>query len=144
MPVTAWDFLRFVPSHFEVPQVSVQRISLMPQGCLLPVSSGTADYLNDLSILRQSPLVQVGLLDTVKDMVFEPTVEVLYGAALVAAVDMARLQQAFFGFEAGFELAASPVPHLLQRSFCAARRHLLTVFRQARSPLYTRYLRRLP
>ena len=49
MPVTAWDFLRFVPSHFKVPQVSVQRISLMPQGCLLPVSSGTADYLNDLS-----------------------------------------------------------------------------------------------
>ena len=76
----------------------------------------------------------MGLLETVKDLVFEPTVEVLYGAAFVAAQDMARLQQAFFDFEAGFELAASPVPHMLQRSFCSARRHLLNVFRQDTPP----------
>lgn len=78
--------------------------------------------------------MQVGLLETVKDLVFGPTVEVLYGAAFVAAQDMARLQRAFFDFEAGFELAASPVPHMLQRRFCAARRQLLTVFRQERGP----------
>ena len=80
------------------------------------------------------PCIQVGLLETVKDLVFGPTVGVLYGAAFVTAQDMARLQQAFFDFEAGFELAASPVPHLLQRSFCSARRHLLTVFRLERPP----------
>ena len=78
--------------------------------------------------------VQVGLLETVKDLVFGPTVEVLYGAAFVAAQDMERLQQAFFDFEAGFELAASPVPHLLQRSFCSARRHLLKMLRQKPPP----------
>ena len=79
-------------------------------------------------------LMQVGLLGIVKEMVFGPTVEVLYGAAFAAAQDMPRLQRAFFDFEAGFELAASPAPHWLQRSFCAARRHLLTVFRQERAP----------
>ena len=63
-------------------------------------------------------------------MVFRPTVEALYGAAFCQAQDMARLQQAFFSFESGFELAASPVPHALQRAFCAARSHLLTSFRQ--------------
>ena len=73
---------------------------------------------------------QAGLLVLVKDLVFRPTVEVLYGAAFCQAQDMARLQQAFFSFESGFELAASPVPHVLQRAFCAARSHLLTSFRQ--------------
>jgi hypothetical protein len=40
-----------------------------------------------------------------------------------------RLRQAFFAFEAGFELAASPVPHALQPSFLAARRRLLAALR---------------
>ena len=35
--------------------------------------------------------LQVGLLETVKDMVFQPTVEVLYGSAFVTAQDMAHL-----------------------------------------------------
>jgi len=73
--------------------------------------------------------LQVGLLETVKDMVFQPTVEVLYGTGFVTAQDMAHLQRLFFDFEAGFELAASPVPHIVQRPFSAARRHLLAVFR---------------
>ena len=77
---------------------------------------------------------QAGLLVLVKDTVFRPTVEVLYGAAFCQAQDMARLQQAFFSFESGFELAASPVPHALQRAFCAARSHLLTSFRQGNTP----------
>lgn len=65
----------------------------------------------------------------VRDVVFQPTVEVLYGTAFVAAQDMAHLQRAFFDFEAGFELAASPVPHIVQRPFSAARKHLLAVLR---------------
>jgi len=73
--------------------------------------------------------LQVGLLDMVKDMVFQPTVEVLYGTAFVTAQDMAHLERSFFNFEAGFELAASPVPHIVQRAFSAARKHLLAVFR---------------
>ena len=78
----------------------------------------------------------MGLLETIKNLVFEPTVKMLYGGAFVAAQDMVRLQQAFFDFEAGFELAASPVPHTLQRSFCSARTHLLTVFRQESPSLW--------
>ncbi|EFN50765.1 hypothetical protein CHLNCDRAFT_142513 [Chlorella variabilis] len=42
-----------------------------------------------------------------------------------------RLQQTFFVFEAGFELAASPVPHLLQPRFLAARRRLLAALRES-------------
>lgn len=81
--------------------------------------------------------VQVDLLELIKDMVFQPTVELLYGAAFVAGQeDMARLQQAFFDFEAGFELAASPVPHVLQCNFCAARRYLLSCFRQVATPCH--------
>ena len=77
------------------------------------------------------------LLELIKDMVFQPTVELLYGGAFVAGQeDMARLQQAFFDFEAGFELAASPVPHVLQFNFCAARRYLLACFRQVATPCY--------
>ena len=78
---------------------------------------------------------QVDLLELIKDMVFQPTVELLYGAAFVAGQeDMAQLQQAFFDFEAGFELAASPVPHVLQCNFTAARRYLLACFRQVATP----------
>lgn len=77
------------------------------------------------------------LLELIKDMVFQPTVELLYGAAFVAAQkDMMRLQQAFFEFEAGFELAASPVPHVLQCTFCAARRDLLACCRRAANPCH--------
>jgi hypothetical protein len=40
-----------------------------------------------------------------------------------------QLQRDFFAFEAGFELAASPVPHILQPGFLAARRRLLAALR---------------
>ncbi|KAL4855710.1 25-hydroxycholesterol 7-alpha-hydroxylase [Chlorella vulgaris] len=42
-----------------------------------------------------------------------------------------QLQRDFFVFEAGFELAASPVPHILQPGFLAARRRLLAALRTA-------------
>lgn len=96
------------------------------------VSCSTAEEMLAVSSKQGSCCVQVGLLSVVKDLVYAPTVEVLYGKASLAANDILTLQQAFFEFEAGFELAASPVPHILQRKFCAARRHLLQAFRQAR------------
>ena len=40
-----------------------------------------------------------------------------------------RLQDAFFAFEGGFEMAASPLPHLLQPRFLAARRTLVAALR---------------
>ncbi|PRW32663.1 24-hydroxycholesterol 7-alpha-hydroxylase [Chlorella sorokiniana] len=42
-----------------------------------------------------------------------------------------RLQDAFFAFEGGFEMAASPLPHLLQPRFLAARRTLLAALRES-------------
>ena len=53
------------------------------------------------------------------------------GAVPACSAQAQRLQDAFFAFEAGFELAASPVPHLLQPRFLAARRALLRALRCA-------------
>lgn len=53
------------------------------------------------------------------------------GAVPACSAQAQRLQDAFFAFEAGFELAASPVPHLLQPRFLAARRTLLRALRCA-------------
>ena len=74
-------------------------------------------------------VLQVGLLATVKDLVFHPTVEVLFGDAFCVRHGSARLQEAFFTFEASFELAASPVPHWAQPGFRRARQTLLAAFK---------------
>jgi hypothetical protein len=71
----------------------------------------------------------VELLQGMKDLLFRPTVAALFGEAFCARHGAAALQDAFFAFEAGFELAASPLPQALQRRFCAARRALLRAFR---------------
>ena len=68
-------------------------------------------------------------MTVVKDILFPSAVESLFGAAFLQHHSIAHLQQAFFAFEAGFELAASPLPHFLQPGFCRARRALLTAFR---------------
>lgn len=73
--------------------------------------------------------VQKDLLEGVKEVLFVPTVEALFGAEFCGRHGTAALGDAFFRFEAGFELAASPLPHFLQRGFCAARSHLLSAFR---------------
>ena len=73
--------------------------------------------------------MQVDLLATLRDLLFYPTVAVLFGEPFCDRHGPARLQQALFAFEAGFELAASPVPHCLQPGFCRARRTLLAAFR---------------
>lgn len=46
-----------------------------------------------------------------------------------AAARARRLQADFFAFEEGFELAASPVPHILQPRFLGARRRLVAALR---------------
>lgn len=62
--------------------------------------------------------------------VFPAVARLLYGHAFVAAHGSAALRDAFYDFEETFELAASPVPHFLQRRFCRARHFLLTAFRR--------------
>ena len=53
------------------------------------------------------------------------------GTAPACSARAAALERDFFAFEAGFELAASPVPHALQPRFLAARRRLLAALRCA-------------
>jgi hypothetical protein len=71
----------------------------------------------------------VDLLEAIKASLFPPVARLLYGHTFVTAYGSAALQQAFYAFEETFELAASPVPHILQRRFCTARRFLLSAFR---------------
>lgn len=96
---------------------------------------------------------QLELVGELRSLVFEASVGALFGerflwgdgpegsasgsngssdagpASAAAAAAAARLQQAFFAFEEGFELAASPVPHLFQPAFLAARRRLVAALR---------------
>lgn len=50
-------------------------------------------------------------------------------ASAAAAAHALGLQQDFFAFEEGFELAASPLPHMFQPKFLAARRRLVAALR---------------
>ena len=72
---------------------------------------------------------QVDVLEAIKASLFPPVARLLYGHAFVSAHGSAALQSAFFDFEETFELAASPVPHIFQHRFTAARRFLLSAFR---------------
>ena len=51
------------------------------------------------------------------------------GRAASVALRAQRIQDDFFAFEAAFEMAASPLPHLFQPRFLAARRRLLAALR---------------
>lgn len=100
------------------------------------------------------PSGQLELSGTVQRLVFHSSVALLFGPRFLGLPDGAaqpeqaaggghgkskgtqradRLRQDFFAFEAGFELAASPVPHLLQPRFLAARRRLLAALRCERA-----------
>lgn len=96
----------------------------------------TSPLLCPVPILLSSPFnyqrmhaMQVDLMSCIKQILFPAAVESLFGAAFLHHHGSKRLQKAFFAFEAGFELAASPVPHFLQPSFCQGRRALLEAFR---------------
>ena len=75
--------------------------------------------------------MQADLMCSIKDILFPAAVQSIFGAAFLQCHGTAELQKAFFAFEEGFELAASPVPHLLQPSFSKARQTLLQAFRYA-------------
>jgi cytochrome P450 len=65
------------------------------------------------------------LYAAVQSLLFPAAVEALFGPAFLQCHGAPALQAAFFEFEGGFELAASPVPHLLQPRFRRARAALL-------------------
>ncbi|KAJ9527737.1 hypothetical protein QJQ45_000431 [Haematococcus lacustris] len=85
----------------------------------------------------------VELYSAVRRLVFLASVEVLFGAPFMdslawdssggLAEGPLALEAAFFSFEAGFELAASPVPHMFQPGFIQARSQLLAWLRAAHS-----------
>ena len=85
--------------------------------------------ISAIKIVPVSFVTQVELMTAVKDVLFPAAVESLFGEQFLQHHSLAHLQQAFFAFEAGFELAASPMPHWLQRGFCRARQSLLDAFR---------------
>ncbi|KAK9812805.1 hypothetical protein WJX72_004122 [[Myrmecia] bisecta] len=72
---------------------------------------------------------KIELMAAIKRMLFGAAVTAIFGRPFLEAHGQQRLQDAFFAFEGGFELAASPVPHFLQPGFCRARRTLLDAFR---------------
>ncbi|KAL3140850.1 hypothetical protein ABBQ32_005388 [Trebouxia sp. C0010 RCD-2024] len=72
---------------------------------------------------------KVDLMSCIKQILFPAALDSIFGAAFLQHHGSQPLQKAFFAFEEGFELAASPVPHFLQPSFCQGRRALLEAFR---------------
>lgn len=72
---------------------------------------------------------EADLMSCIKKILFPAALESIFGAAFLRHHGSERLQKAFFAFEEGFELAASPVPHFLQPSFCKGRQALLEAFR---------------
>jgi cytochrome P450 len=71
----------------------------------------------------------VDLFEAVKAFLFPVAVESLFGAAFVHRHGASALQDAFFALDEGFEMAASPIPHILQPSFCKAKRYLIEALR---------------
>lgn len=69
------------------------------------------------------------LIDAVRGVLFEAVARQLFGDAFVDAHGAPALGGIFHAFDSNFEMAASPVPQLLQPAFCAARRTLLGMFR---------------
>ena len=70
----------------------------------------------------------------VKDILFPSALESIFGAEFLHHHGAAKLQTAFFAFEEGFELAASPAPHVLQPTFCRARKTLLEALKYVGLP----------
>ena len=75
----------------------------------------------------QTELVE--LFDSIKCVIFPAAVESLFGSRFVARHGIGNLQNAFFELDEGFELAASPIPHIFHPRFVHARRYLTTALR---------------
>ena len=69
-------------------------------------------------------------MGALEELLWEASVPAVFGARFWARAGGAALRPMFAAFEAGFELAASPLPHALQPRFCAARRALLEALRR--------------
>ena len=65
----------------------------------------------------------------IKTVLFPATAEILFGPAFLQEHGANSLADAYFAFDGGFELAASPVPQWVQPNWCRARRTLLQAFR---------------
>lgn len=85
--------------------------------------------LRGLSAWPAAAQGRLELYSAVQDLLFPAAVESLFGPHFLPAHGREKLQAAFFAFEKKFELAASPVPHLLQPGFKGARATLLTALR---------------
>ena len=70
-------------------------------------------------------------MSCIKKILFPAALKSIFGAAFLDSHGSEPIQKAFFAFEEGFELAASPLPHFLQPSFCQGRQALLEAFRWA-------------
>lgn len=70
-------------------------------------------------------------MSCIKKILFPVALKSVFGAAFLDSHGSEPIQKAFFAFEEGFELAASPLPHFLQPSFCQGRQALLEAFRWA-------------
>ena len=145
------------PRHFysrHLTMLETLRHSLVPSE--VPCHAARLLHLL-LDCLRRWPASgQVDLVAAIKALVFEASVGALFGTAFLgegcssqgqqrpqqvagdgpssssgSSSRAAQLQRDFFLFEEGFELAASPVPHLLQPRWLAARRRLLASLRCA-------------
>ena len=87
--------------------------------------------------------MQVELMGAVNQILTPAAIEMLFGAAFLKRHSSRGVPQeasfkrhgqadvltAFATFESGFELAASPVPHWLQPTWCTSRAWLLSAFR---------------
>ena len=71
------------------------------------------------------------LYGLVQRLVFRASVSLLFGPTFLKRGGRDRLHALFCDFDGGFEMAASPVPHVLQPRFVAARRRLLAALRCA-------------
>ncbi len=64
-----------------------------------------------------------------KTVLFPAAMETLFGPAFLREHGADSLADAYFAFDGGFELAASPVPQWVQPRWCWARHTLLQAFR---------------
>lgn len=115
----------FFPKHFAI--LTALRHALVP-AALEAHGSALAEHVAK-QLAAAPPAGNIDLYDYVKRMVFAAATECLFGAPFVARHGIEMLQSNFFEFEAGFELAASPVPHILQPRFVRSRAALVAAFR---------------
>ncbi|KAK9821864.1 hypothetical protein WJX74_006795 [Apatococcus lobatus] len=74
---------------------------------------------------------EVELMEAVNQILTPAAIKMLFGSAFLEEHGPENVLRAFATFESGFELAASPVPHWLQRGWCKSRAWLLSAFRQS-------------